>query len=113
MDTSPCAQREPLLPPPSKRKTPSTPRSEESLEETVLNYNDRITALETKFHNILTAVEKLSADYAAKHEALAKFMDLVQAHIQQTTSWIAEVSANNPSIAPLSTSAPASLNNGQ
>ncbi|XP_075560564.1 uncharacterized protein LOC142592783 isoform X1 [Dermacentor variabilis] len=58
MDTSPSTEREPLHPPPSKRKTPSTPQSEDTLDETILYYNNRLTALETKFHNILTAIEK-------------------------------------------------------
>nr|XP_054918942.1 uncharacterized protein LOC129380847 [Dermacentor andersoni] len=114
MDTSPSTEREPLHPPPSKRKTPSTPRSGDTLDETILNYNDSLTALETKFH-IYSLQLKKSTDYTARNEKLDKFIDFEQVHIQQTTSWIAGVTANHPNVvAPArSASPPAPLNNGQ
>ncbi|XP_075750791.1 uncharacterized protein LOC142817621 [Rhipicephalus microplus] len=98
------------LPPSNKRKTPATPREEESLSDTVLTLNDRINALENKTQKKFAVIEsKIShiesrftaqeTGQAAINDKLDKFLDFVQTQMQQTTAWIAAVTANNPNIA--------------
>ncbi|KAH7967754.1 hypothetical protein HPB52_002160 [Rhipicephalus sanguineus] len=86
------------------------PLTEESLGDSVLTLNDRINALENKTQNRFAVIESkishiesrftaLENGQTAINEKLDKFLDFVQAHMQQTTAWIAAVTANNPNIA--------------
>ncbi|KAL1443662.1 hypothetical protein MTO96_045896, partial [Rhipicephalus appendiculatus] len=110
MDTTPPMSRDTSLPPSNKRKSPATPRQEESLGDSVLTLNDRINALENKTQNRFAVIESKISDIESRFTALEngqaaingkldKFLDFVQAHMQQTAAWIAAVTANNPNIA--------------
>lgn len=98
------------LPPSNKCKTPATPRQEESLSDSVLTLHDRINALENNTQKKCAVIESkishieswftvLENGQAAINYKLDKFLDVVQAHMQQITAWIAAVTAYNPNIA--------------
>ncbi|KAH7945393.1 hypothetical protein HPB49_010384 [Dermacentor silvarum] len=52
MDVAPESQPPTTPSPPNKRKTPDTPRTEDRLDDTLLGFNDRITTLESKAHQL-------------------------------------------------------------
>ncbi|KAL1422814.1 hypothetical protein MTO96_021715 [Rhipicephalus appendiculatus] len=70
--------------PPSHQQTPFT---------------NRFAVIESKISDIESRFTALENGQAAINGKLDKFLDFVQAHMQQTAAWIAAVTANNPNIA--------------
>ncbi|KAH7980347.1 hypothetical protein HPB49_015191 [Dermacentor silvarum] len=103
MDVAPESQPPTTTAPPNKRKTPDTPRTEDRLDDTLLGFNDRITTLETKAHQLqdfMTFQQSCTAQFVALNDKLDRFPESVMAQLATLTQAITPPPTNSPPALP-------------
>ncbi|KAH7987020.1 hypothetical protein HPB49_026237 [Dermacentor silvarum] len=104
MDVAPESQPPTTPSPPNKRKTPDTPRTEDRLDDTLLGFNDRITTLESKAHQLqqdfMAFQQSCTAQFVALNGKLDRFLESVMAQPATLTQAITPPPTNSPPALP-------------
>ncbi|KAH7979827.1 hypothetical protein HPB49_011456 [Dermacentor silvarum] len=104
MDVAPESQPPTTPSPPNKRKTPDTPRTEDRLDDTLLGFNDRITTLESKAHQLqqdfMAFQQSCTAQFVALNDKLDRFLESVMAQLATLTQAITPPPTNSPPALP-------------
>ncbi|KAH7936648.1 hypothetical protein HPB49_002013 [Dermacentor silvarum] len=104
MDVAPESQPPTTPSPPNKRKTPDTPRTEDRLDDTLLGFNDRITTLESKAHQLqqdfMAFQQSCTAQFVALNDKLDRFLEYVMAQLATLTQAITPPPTNSPPALP-------------
>ncbi|KAH7981146.1 hypothetical protein HPB49_022043 [Dermacentor silvarum] len=104
IDVAPESQPPTTPSPPNKRETPDTPRTEDRLDDTLLGFNDRITALESKVHQLqqdfMAFQQSCTAQFVALNDKLDRFLESVMAQLATLTQAITPPPTNSPPALP-------------